>query len=267
MRSSQTFDGGFAGRDGKSDLYYTNFALDILHAFKAEYDEESLCKYLQCQDFENLDFISLCALLRCQSYHLNKFAESAKSYIFIVLEKFRSVDGCFAASPSQSYGNPYSTFCAMLVEQSWQESILDKSNILAMLNKYHAQNGGFCNEQSATNATTPNTAAALCLQYFCGVRKADPSCQWLLSRFSAGGFTISAQLKIPNLLATSVALQALSLYGCKLDENQTKQCLTFIEAHWHDCGGFVGIPLDDLADCEYCYYAITALGLLLHAPV
>ena len=36
VRSAQTSDGGFRGRDGESDLYYTSFAVDALTALQAE---------------------------------------------------------------------------------------------------------------------------------------------------------------------------------------------------------------------------------------
>ena len=46
LQSQQNLDGGFRGRDGKSDLYYTVFGLDCLVALQEEIPAKSLETFL-----------------------------------------------------------------------------------------------------------------------------------------------------------------------------------------------------------------------------
>ncbi len=47
VRSQQAEDGGFLDRDGKSDLYYTSFAIDALTALQSELPADGLRGYLE----------------------------------------------------------------------------------------------------------------------------------------------------------------------------------------------------------------------------
>ncbi len=42
IQSQQNSDGGFKGRDGRSDLYYTVFGLECMQAFNLTIDYEKL---------------------------------------------------------------------------------------------------------------------------------------------------------------------------------------------------------------------------------
>ena len=65
VRSRQRDDGGFAGREARSDLYYTTFAIDGLTALQVELPEEPLRGYLESFGIgKGLDFVHLCCLAR-----------------------------------------------------------------------------------------------------------------------------------------------------------------------------------------------------------
>ena len=63
------------------------------------------------------------------------------------------------------------------------------------------------------------------------------------------------------MLSTATALHALS--GMKASLESVKEpCLDFIDSLWTSAGAFYGHWADDVADCEYTYYGLLALGHL-----
>src|SRR5205814_6819619 len=65
LQNQQNEDGGFQGRSGKSDLYYTVFGLEALLALQAEIPRAGIAAYLKAfGDGEGLDFVHLCCLAR-----------------------------------------------------------------------------------------------------------------------------------------------------------------------------------------------------------
>jgi len=66
VRSRLNADGGFAGRDGRSDLYYTAFALDALAAGGAAELPSSVAVFVRAiEDVADLDLAHLACLVRC----------------------------------------------------------------------------------------------------------------------------------------------------------------------------------------------------------
>src|SRR5688572_12905804 len=65
---SQLLDGGFAGRDGRPDLYYTVFGLDCLHALRADLPVERVTPWLASfGDGAALDIVHLACLARAHA--------------------------------------------------------------------------------------------------------------------------------------------------------------------------------------------------------
>ena len=62
------------------------------------------------------------------------------------------------------------------------------------------------------------------------------------------------------LLSTAAALNALGT----IDEfpDNSRAHYEFVESLWDDSGGFRGHLLDPVADCEYTFYGLLALGAL-----
>src|SRR5437016_1815204 len=66
LHSQWNEDGGFRGRDGASDLYYTVFGIEGLLALRAELPFEQCAAYLRRIGVsDELDFIHLACLARC----------------------------------------------------------------------------------------------------------------------------------------------------------------------------------------------------------
>jgi prenyltransferase beta subunit len=87
--------------------------------------------------------------------------------------------------------------------------------------------------------------------------------EWLLARqHRQGGFTAHPRIPAPDLLSTATALQALAAVQ-RLQDVHRPACLEFVEDLWTDSGGFCGHRADPMPDCEYTFYGLLALDLLL----
>ena len=109
IRSEQNSDGGFKDRDGRSDLYYTVFALDGLLALQAEVPGESVASFLHQFGYgEKLDFIHLCCLARCwgtlQHATPIRCTPEIRQALVERLNLFRSRDGGFNPNSQAGVG-------------------------------------------------------------------------------------------------------------------------------------------------------------------
>ena len=85
--------------------------------------------------------------------------------------------------------------------------------------------------------------------------------EWLMARcVPDGGFLAMPQAPFPDLLSTATALHALAGMNASLDGIRDS-CIAFVKTLWAG-KGFRGHWLDDVADCEYTFYALLALGHL-----
>lgn len=269
-------DGGFQGRDGKSDIYYTLFGIEGLMALQVALPLERLHGYLsKFTQPEALDFVHLCCLVRAWSACGGIDPEFAIK-LGRRLDEFRTPVGGYhqrlGASHCSAYGCllGYDTLLGLegyLGDQKGASplSALGESlaaNLTACLSALRAQDGGYANEPGLPFGTTPATAAATSLHRHLR-RQADPQLvTWLLQQAnSEGGFRASPQAPMPDLLSTAVALHALD--GLQADYRFLKEpCLDFIDTLWSSDGGFHGNWADDTLDCEYTYYGLLALGHL-----
>ena len=66
LRGSLTEDGGFAGRDGRSDLYYTSFGLEASLVLEGDVFYDHIAAYLDGFGAgQSLDLVHLSCLVRC----------------------------------------------------------------------------------------------------------------------------------------------------------------------------------------------------------
>ena len=102
LRSQRNDGGGFAGRDGKSDLYYTVFGLEGLLALRADLPANETAAYLRSfGDGAELDFVHLTCLARCWAALPTPLRdEAAGAALLGRLEAYRSADGGYDAEPA-----------------------------------------------------------------------------------------------------------------------------------------------------------------------
>ncbi|MDB6026893.1 MAG: hypothetical protein JWM68_3116 [Verrucomicrobiales bacterium] len=267
LQGQQNTDGGWKGRDGKSDLYYTVFGLDGLLAAKSNVPTDSTLPYLQ--GFENgtaLDFVHLCCLARCWgtlAHAANAGCpQPIREKLIHHILAHRSRDGGFNLFPDQPFGSVYAAFLAVAALQDLGLEIPEPLRLVQSLKRLETSDGGWSNDTHSKTAGTNPTAAAVVLLTNLRMPVNAAVGDWLFQRVhKLGGFTASAETPVPDLLSTATALHALACLECDIAPIR-ERCLDFLDSLWTNEGGFCGHWNDDQLDCEYTYYGLLALGHL-----
>src|SRR5271166_5338513 len=120
LRSAQNPDGGFSGREGGSDLYYTGFGLRglaVLDALTPDICERAagFLRSSLAQQASVIDFFSLlyAALLVQTGGGPDVFENGPQDWpdrVAATLESFRTRDGGYAKTPAGGSGSTYHTF-------------------------------------------------------------------------------------------------------------------------------------------------------------
>lgn len=257
-------DGGFNGRDDRSDLYYTLFGMEALISLGVELDQQRISNYLQSfKDGSSLDFVHLACLLRCWA-NLPVIALDDKIATAILkrIECYRCNDGGYSVLLDASGSSVYASFLAIGAYQDADDDIPGPQKIADCIESLKRPDFGYANESSSGAGLTPSTAAAIVSLISLG-RQPDPdTMKWLFERVTpAGGFLPTPSAPMPDLLSTATALFALDLAGTSLDPIK-EPCLDFLDSLWSSDGAFSGSIVDTTLDCEYTYYGLLALGLL-----
>ena len=254
-------DGGFRGRSADSDLYYTVFALSALAALKAELPEAPVRRYLDTfGDGSNLDFVQLASGARCRAA-LSEVSDTDSARILLRrMEAYRAADGTYHhLLPQAPRGTVYGSFLAYLAGEEVGDGVPRPDELLSGIRGLRTADGGYANASEVAAGTTTATAAAVLLQYWvAGARDEAAVAALLACECAGGGFLASGQAPGPDLLSTATALYALRVAGRLPAAGEPH--LGFVEALWTDEGGFRGHPADPLADGEYTFYALLALG-------
>ncbi len=262
-------DGGFLGRDNKSDLYYTVFGLELLVALDCSVPVDSLIKYLGTFDQgQGLDLVHLAGLTRCHANIADVTSAaidtSLKEGLIKRLHDLQCKDGSFSTNISAVHGNAYGCFLAIAMYQDLDIPVPDPEPFRRCLQELIMKDGGFANEMTGKISATPSTAAALCSCHMLGQPLPEGPVEWLMNQVhSHGGFCAlsgKSPLCIPDLLSTATALHALS-YSRSI-KIRRDQHLDFLDSLWNPQGGFSGSWADPTVDCEYTYYGLLALGYL-----
>jgi prenyltransferase beta subunit len=264
----QNADGGFKDRSGKSDLYYTVFALDGLLALQAELPRSSVASYLRGFDsVAGLDFVHLCCLARAWAALGSTGADAVRAAepraeMVAGIERFRAGDGGYHPVAGSPAGTAYGAFLALGAYQDLKAVLPEPLRLVQSLKLLETSNGAWANERSVTVGSTNATAAAVTV-----LRNLDAPINpvvgdWLLARcHPQGGFTAAPGAPIPDLLSTATALHALA--GLQVSLDQVKECcLDFVDSLWTNEGAFHGHWGDEHPDCEYTFYGLLALGHL-----
>jgi geranylgeranyl transferase type-2 subunit beta len=263
LRARQNPDGGFQDRAGSSDLYYTVFGLDGLIALQADLPDHRTASYLDgFGDGDGLDFVHLACLARGWAA-LRRLPDSDRiDRLLNGIEAHRSNDGGYATTRSSANGSAYGAFLAIGAYEDVGRPLPAGDELARSLQRLRASDGSYGNHPGLASGVTTATAAAVLV-----LRHLDASVDraaglWLLDRCSTrGGFLATCSTPVPDLLSTATALHALSSLGVPL-AGVREPCLDFVDSLWTNRGGFFGSWADDMADCEYTFYALLALGHL-----
>lgn len=276
LLAAQREDGGFAGREGGSDLYYTGFALRGLSILGELYGEpaERAAAYLQGRMHEQetiIDFLSLIyggALLE-MSAGLDIYASTAapdwRRSVADALERLRCDDGGYAKGPEGRASSTYHSFLVLLCLQLLEMPLPDEAGLIRFIRSQQRDDGGFLEIRAGKRAGTNPTAAAI------GVLRIldalDDDTREATIDFLAemqnddGGLRANTRIPFSDVLSTFTGLLTLSdLDG--LEEIDIVAARRYVERMECEQGGFYGVELDDQTDVEYTFYGLGALALL-----
>jgi len=268
--TAQQEDGGFAGRMGGSDLYYTAFGLRALSILGKLYGDpaERAAGFLRQQLTQQqtiVDFFSLfyAANLLKVSSGIDVFSESKSDWrdnVATFLESLRRDDGGYAKAPEGHAGSTYHTFLVVLVTQLLERSVERPEEIVAFLDARRDPS----NPSAAAVATLKiiadqtgrsfsdylsNETKELTLDYLCEMQTDE------------GGIRANTRIPIADLLSSfTVGLTLCDLDS--FDELDIDLYAKFVDSMKLPSGGFQAAAWDDAHDVEYSFYGLGCVALL-----
>jgi geranylgeranyl transferase type-2 subunit beta len=268
-------DGGFAGRQGPSDPYYTGFALrglallgaldDATAAAAADFLQRRLDTPMAAVDF--LSLVASAVLLEAIA-SIDIFARAGQDRIATLattLAPLARGDGGYAKTYRSGPSSTYLTFLVAATKELIDSPADDRPAMIELARSRQRPDGGFVELDGLRHSGTNPTAAAVGV-----LRLADAlveptrrlAAQFLKAMPDGdGGFRASAVVPVTDLLSTFTGLVALADLDAvaMVDLAATSR---YVESLAEPQGGFRGGPWDDSADVEYTFYGLGALALL-----
>jgi geranylgeranyl transferase type-2 subunit beta len=276
LLTQQMPDGGFRGREGDSDLYYTGFALRAL-AVSGGLDEEArdtVSGFLQQFSPVELGVIDLLSWLYSALVVqaaggrdlLDGHSESFQAQIAAELESTRVADGGYAKSTEGAAGSTYHSFMVALTYELIGTAIPRPNALIQFLYDRQRDDGGFVEIAPMKRSGTNPTAAAVALLNSLGGMDEDISddVQGFLTDVvsTEGGFQANTRIPFADGLSTFTGLLTAQDLG-RRDIIRPDKILNWVtESLELPTGGFRGASWDQQADAEYTFYGLGILGLL-----
>ncbi len=274
----QRADGGWAGREGDSDVYYTSFALrslailGLLEGRVAERAADFLRSRLSSHE-TIVDLLSLVYSVKliegaCGLDALAASREGWSARLAELLHTLRRPDGGFSKSLEGQAGSTYQTFLVLLCLELIDQPCPNAEEAAAFLMKQRQGDGGFLEIRVAKRSGTNPTAAAIgALQV---LKKLSPDTGTSAAEFLAdlqtdeGGFQANTRIPLPDLLSSFTACVTLADLN-RLDWIDQLRVRQYAESMQQPTGGFRGFEFDPADDIEYCFYGLGLLALLAEA--
>jgi geranylgeranyl transferase type-2 subunit beta len=274
LRSAQRKDGGFAGRMGDSDLYYTSFGLRglaILDALNEDITTRAtsfLQSHLHSQqsivDFFSLIYSSALLYALCGVEVFGDSDENWDQNVADFLNSLRRDDGGFAKAPEGHAGSTYHTFLVLLVMQLIGREVADPEGIVRFLHQQKAEGGGFREIRAARRAGTNPTAAAIAtLKILDRLDEAtvDETMEFLLDmQTDEGGLRANTRIPVADSLSTFTGMLTIDDLG-EMYELELDPLRRFVDSLQLSTGGFRAAAWDDAHDVEYTFYGLGCLAL------
>jgi geranylgeranyl transferase type-2 subunit beta len=273
-------DGGFCGRQGGSDLYYTDFALRTLDLLAP--DHEAIGRtadfVVSASDRLRGPVECFCPLNVCRM--LERWASRAASCrrrlrtptvgcerkIGESLRRCLLSGGGFSRGRRDGRTSAYGTFLGALCLQMLGEELpaAEVAKAVAAVRNLRRPDGGFAEQADQPPSQTNATAAAVGFLSLCDALAPDDAegaRRFLVGMQAAdGGFKGHAAVARGDLLSTYTAmLTATALDG--LRRVDLPGVARFVRQVALPRGGFVACLEDDLADVEYTYYGVGIAAL------
>jgi geranylgeranyl transferase type-2 subunit beta len=274
-RAAQRADGGFAGREGPSDLYYTGFGLRGLALTGQLHGEvaDRAAKFLAGQLHNRVaivDFLSLVygAMLIENAAGIPVFAQAAPDWRAAVadaLERFRRPDGGYAKTDEGASSSTYYSFLMVLCLELIDRPVVEPDRLAAFVNSRQRVDGGFVEMGPMQRSGTNPTAAAIGLLKV--LKRLDDATREHVLDFlldmqtDEGGLRANTRIPLADVLSTFTGLLTLADLG-GLEEVDLSAARSYVESMELADGGFRGGIWDGATDVEYTFYGLGTLALL-----
>lgn len=275
LKAAQQADGGFAGRQDGSDLYYTSFALRGLAILGELYGDVAR----RAADFLRARLTGRDSLIDRMSLVFGAAQLDAAAGIDVLtdagpiwksslaqeLHALRRPDGGFAKGLGGTASSTYQTFLALLCLQLIDGPIADPDNVVQFIRSQQADIGGFREIRVSKRAGTNPTAAAIGVLRMLDALDGDmtESATDFLAEMQDddGGLLANTRIPMADLLSTFTGFLTLADLD-RTDAVDTDAALKFVQSLSHPAGGFRAALWDDVRDVEYTFYGIGSLALL-----
>ena len=277
--AKQQRDGGFAGREGESDPYYTAFALRGLWILDrlspdvgkaaANFLRTRLTKRDSIIDLISLVFAAAICELSVGEVVLpdedsNAGGTAWQNNVVELLDSLRTEDGGFAKTPEGRAGSTYQTFLSLLCLQLIEKPVRHPEAIAKFLQSQAHTDGGYQEIRAAKRPGVNPTAAAIGSLSVLGTlnpNEHEATIDFLAEmQADEGGLTANTRIPFADLLSSFTGLLTLADLGAHKQVD-----LARLRGYAHSMqapgGGFVGFALDQTADVEYTFYGLATLSL------
>lgn len=282
LRVQQNPDGGFSGREGGSDLYYTSFALRglaVLDALTpdvcaqaAGFLRDSLTRQASVVDFYSLLYACLLVQVGGGPDVLAGSPPDWPDRVAATLETFRTADGGYGKTPGAASGSTYHTFLVGLTFELLGRPFPQPAAITRFLQSRQREDGGFVEiapmRRSGTNPTAAAIGTLQLLDTVDGTPALTPEVRANVAGFLAGmasaaegGLQANGRVPLADLLSTFTGAWTLAQLDA-LDRLDVPGVRAYAEELELDDGGFRGGLWDEATDVEYTFYGLGVLALL-----
>jgi geranylgeranyl transferase type-2 subunit beta len=275
LLEAQNPDGGFSGREGGSDLYYTGFALRSLAVLQAL--DPDVCgraaSFLRTRMTGSagvVDFFSL--VVSCYLVPLGGGPDVLgdappdwRERVAATLETFRTPDGGYGKTPGAPYGSTYTSFLVTLCLQLLDRPSPEPDKLAAFVKSRRRSDGGYVEISAMKRSGTNPTAAGVGVLQILGAL--DESDRGETAGFLAalpspfeGGLRANDRIPAADLLSTFTGGWTLDQLGfaSKLDWERVR---SYADECERPIGGFRGGLWDERTDVEYTFYGLGTLAL------
>jgi geranylgeranyl transferase type-2 subunit beta len=261
----QQADGGFRGRQGGSDLYYSDFALRTLVLLTPQHTAiDRVREFLQTSHgrINNKNAEIECFSLLNMHRMLHEAIATHEKDALLALLKSRLTNQ--STSPLNKW-SAYRTFLAMLCFQMLGEEMPHGDAAILAIQSLAQADGGYAERAGASMSQTNATAAAvafLAMQNAFPDEKIAPVKQYLAAmQASDGGLKAHAEVACGDLLSTFTGLVTLAAFD-GLNTIDMLGIAEFLRKMASPHGGFLACHGDDAPDVEYTYYGVGVFALL-----
>ncbi len=275
LLEAQNPDGGFSGREGGSDLYYTGFALRSLAVLQALNPDVcgKAAGFLRTKMTGSagvVDFFSL--VVSCYLVPLgggpDVLADAPPDWrerVAGTLETFRTPDGGYGKTPGAPHGSTYTSFLVTLCLQLLNRPTPNPEKLAAFVKSRRRPDGGYVEISAMKRSGTNPTAAGVGVLQILGeldepaARETADFLAALPSPFE-GGLRANDRIPAADLLSTFTGGWTLDQLGfaTKLDWEKVR---SYADECERPIGGFRGGLWDDRTDVEYTFYGLGTLAL------